>query len=1637
MILNGVVALYFFAGRSEGVGSVRYMLTFLGTADSHSQYILGIGAFQTRNLPGQLFRIRIAINLGLVVRGDNYFRSGNAQVAGFESHLVVTLVIRAIRRDGIRRIRHILARGTGKLIGNHIRSESSINRCCELGISVAVHLGLVFRGDGHRALVDGQFAGYRVHGELFGHIIAVAVRHLRGAGHIHIVCARVRFRSFSGQAAHRIGVAFHFECIRYQAGNGLRLGIIGKHVTVAPTRYGDREQCVTVRDIQGAEFGLDVIVAGFGAFFQRVGELVITGADQCLGTGHIIGRAFIANEVLPGDFLVNQGIAVVFLAVGRRLQRHRALGDGQLAGNIRDIVVALSFFTRRRDRILAHIGTVFAAGGVADQIRLILILETGNLSGQHGISFAVNLGLLIRRYGSRRRRNGQDCCIIGYVVVALYSFAARGDDILAHLLRFRISAADVNIQYLIGIIPLQAIHSPGQFRIRLAIYLSLFLRGNRHICPGNGQVGGFIGYCVIQRVAAHDGCCDAVIVDILAGGTAQPVENRSVIIRIRDAADNSAGLVVILQADHFCRQFGILFAIFLGLGFRLDGQLRRGNCQITGLEFHLIVTLGGIANRRDDVITYIVAFLTADGRHGNSVLGFVVLQAVHGPGQFRIVCAVHLALGFRGNSHFRLVDGQVLRHIDHIVVALFRIACRRYGVLTDSLAFLGAANAYGQQALLVFMLQAAYAPGVFRIRFAILLGLLVRGYGRSRPGDGQLIGVKDHVIVALHLIAGRRNGIFADILTSRTAHAHGQHVLRIAVGQAVHGPGQFRISRAIHLGLGFRIDGCRRLGNGQVLRDISDIVVALLRFAARRDSVGSDIFTGCAIDSNGQDALRIAVGQAVHGPGQFRISRAIHLGLGFRGDSRLCLGNGQVLRGINYIVVALHRFAAGRDGVCSDIFAFRTADINSQYILLITIRQAFNSPGQFRISRAIHLRLGFRSDSCCRLINGQLTGLISYFIVALFGLAVGSDDISAFGYIFTFSAADSHRQLILAFAVLQAFHGPGQFRIFSPVGLFLILRGNRHRCRLDGQRAIRCANRELIGHVIAFFIRYHRGTGHIHRIITRVGSFRCSSHAADGVGMSVDREGFGDHTAYGLLGSVISILSTLARHRDFELRFTVLDRQAAGIRLDCVVAFFHAFVQRVGERVGTAAHQQLAAGHIVGCAFIGREAVAGHGHITIGQRAAVIFLLSAAGGQSDTAFVNGQHAGHVTHIIVALHRFAVRSDGILCHVIAFRAADVNIQQVPAVVQLQAGHVPGQRRIRIAVGLALVFSSYDQLGLCDLQGTVNILDFVVALHVGTGRADAVGSDILAIFGYFIAFFIRNDGTTHCIGDNALCISVLQVGYNRCEGGIAFAVFFIRAVHGDGRRRPVDYQVAGRIGHAVVALQRVSGRSDDVSLYVLTLSPADGHCQQFLGFIIHQAVCCPGQFRISVAISLCLVLRGYNHALRVDRKDALSGGNIVVRVAAQVDVDVICADIFVIRAAQRIVQAFAGHQSAYFRIQGRISYAVGLALVLCRHAGSLRVDLQGAFDRADTVVFSLGVRIQRIAEGVSGFTCTNLRSGHIVDRTFTGHESIAGYGHSVVRQRRAVIGLFRICTRQRYFAGAYGQDAFVRRIDVVRV
>ena len=179
--------------------------------------------------------------------------------------------------------------------------------------------------------------------------------------------------------------------------------------------------------------------------------------------------------------------------------------DGQRVLFIDHIVVALSCFARRCNRILAHILAFSATHTVGNHARGICILQTAYRSRQRRIEVAIHLRLGICRHCCRCRGDGQETCSVSHGVVALNSLTGRRNGVSTHIFA-SLTTERVGDEAL-GLTCKQTCHSAGESRIVFAISLRSGICRHRNRSRSDSQrtlaQSGIVVASHIRRTAHH------------------------------------------------------------------------------------------------------------------------------------------------------------------------------------------------------------------------------------------------------------------------------------------------------------------------------------------------------------------------------------------------------------------------------------------------------------------------------------------------------------------------------------------------------------------------------------------------------------------------------------------------------------------------------------------------------------------------------------------------------------------------------------------------------------------------------------------------------------------------------------------------------------------------------------------------------------------------------------------------------------------------------------------------------------------------------------------------------------------------------------------------------------------------------
>ena len=231
----------------------------------------------------------------------------------------------------------------------------------------------------------------------------------------------------------------------------------------------------------------------------------------------------------------------------------------------------------------------------------------------------------------------------------------------------------------------------------------------------------------------------------------------------------------------------------------------------------------------------------------------------------------------------------------------------------------------------------------------------------NRPmRDAECAAFHGHRVVRV-LTHSYRNRVLADVLSCFAA----QRVIdRVACHCATHRRGQYRIGRCvvvidlcfvIRFNRDFFRCDCQSTGN------IGHRIVALLRFSACGNRVGTDIFALFAAHREADYSCSISVLQAAHRNRQIRICVAKYLGRGICGNRNIRFADREYTIGCRHFIV---RIIAQRnlDNIGTDILTFCTSQ---RVINGISAYQASYRCVQFGVSFSVDLSRIICCDSNC------------------------------------------------------------------------------------------------------------------------------------------------------------------------------------------------------------------------------------------------------------------------------------------------------------------------------------------------------------------------------------------------------------------------------------------------------------------------------------------------------------------------------------------------------------------------------------------------------------------------------------------------------------------------------------------------
>ena len=1090
----------------------------------------------------------------------------------------------------------------------------------------------------------------------------------------------------------------------------------------------------------------DDIFEGIRIGFPVTVSHVMVRAAACFACQvviQIIGR--------PGSGLLQSvpGLSAVVVDFSQVVQRFGRVADSQLALDIGHLVIALQFFSARRDNIVAQFFTGFTAHLVLDQLfRIFAILQLADGRRQFGILFteSVRPGHIVCRYGNGCPCNDEGVGVKYNLIVTLRFFPVRCNGIFADIFAF--CATQRVTDDVLPVAVRQSCHGRGQFIVGLAVFLALVvvgLHGRR--CRGNFHLARHIGHrVVLQFFFARN--VNRILADILTVFTVQAQPQRFA---------DFVFAVVVHQSRNARGQYRIIAAVDLSvhtqLAVRGNGQRGLGDCL-------------GVRDGLDKVVLRIL------GRGGNHAhAGLLVLFA-----EFAVVVGIR-RLAIRRKAGCNLAVS-VQRVWDYI--------------------------------LFVAVLQALYDCLQFRIRRAIHLGGGLHDNSGCRLGDFHRAGLVDHVIVALHFGAVRRNRVLVHILALGAINCVADNVFFVAVLQAGNFCRQGRIRFAVDLCLVFCAHGRRRSADGQYAGLVFHVVVSLYRFTTRSDRIGANVFAFRARRRPGNHSLGVSPLQSGHINRQFGIRVAVGLVLVNRGHRRRHAVDGQFSLCEHYMIVILFCVTLRGNCVTASILSGLAAHLILDETLALAFDQATNGRCQLRIVVAVVLALRFRGYGCRRLADGQLTGPGVHLELGGHIVAVFIQHLRRTGYV--------HR--ILACVRRARLGRQARHRVGIAVNFECIVRQTLDVlwCSVVCSRISACA---VHGNFI-LGISVRHGQRAVFRFDAVVGCL-CAflQCVAEGIVIAADDGLTPGHVVF----RAFAFSESIARHGDDIVgqRLTVV---FLGIRcggqhhVPCrdrqnVVHVDHVIVALFGTACG---NNRVAADIFAffTAQFIADDALpvavlqAGNFRRQFGILIAVSLALDARG-HGCRRLAHGQCARHIGHVIVALLGTACGSDRVAADILSIFAAQLIADDVLSVAVLQAGNFRRQFGILIAIGLVLVNRSHGCCCLAYCQRTRYIGHVIVALLGAACGSNRVTADILAFI------------PAQSISDDALGLAVLQAFHGCRQFRICVAVSLALVDRSHCYRCPGDGLYTRCEGHIVVALLLLALRRDGVGPGTFTFVP----------------------------------------------------------------------------------------------------------------------------------------------------------------------------------------------------------------------
>ena len=376
------------------------------------------------------------------------------------------------------------------------------------------------------------------------------------------------------------------------------------------------------------------------------------------------------------------------------------------------------------------------------------------------------------------------------------------------------------------------------------------------------------------------------------------------------------------------------------------------------------------------------------------------------------------------------------------------------------------------------------------------------------------------------------------------------------------------------------------------------------------------------------------------------------------------------------------------------------------------------------------------------------------------------------------------------------------------------------RIRSGCQGDVTAGHRQGVSAVCGVVVGVACAYVHIQRAHVR--DARHSLAPIGGSGLVLDLDHVAGHNAGSLCGR---IQGTTVVHLGDVLRSRTCQMQAVGRSLrhgqsavdsvDAVVVSLRAIVQRVGERIGAAAHDGLRTGHVGRVALAADEAVARQGHRAVGQRSAVVHLRIRSGCQGDVAAGHRQVVLAVCGVIVGVGSTYIHM--LLAHVRDAGSGGAPLRAVGAVFDLDlivsqdtrsgSGRLQSNAIVHLRDIRARRTGQVQTVGrsLGHLQGTI---------HIGNGVA---GGDIRAcsVLDLSVArdvSALANHRLATGIGPGGQDIGADQGGGGSVavrQGSTVIHLLIAGSGHRQGHRRDSQGTLGSDDGATVVAhiLQRV--------------------------------------------------------------------------------------------------------------------------------------------------------------------------------------------------------------------------------------